>query len=102
MQPDAFLFKTTKEALDETIPLQRMWRNELLTQRVMAASGAKAPALKNQSVIAANYRCRTLRMHSSEACQTGLFERPLGFLGTTAEREFIAGQFPIVTVDNRS
>ena len=57
VQPDALLFKTTKEALDEAILLGRIGRNELLAQPVIAASGAKAPALEDESVVSANYRC---------------------------------------------
>jgi hypothetical protein len=56
MQPDALLFKTTKEALDEAILLRRVRCNEFLAQTVIAASGAKAPALEDESVVAANYR----------------------------------------------
>ena len=87
MQPDTLLFKTTKEALDETILLRRIRRNELLAQPVIAASGAKAPALKDESVIATNYRRWTLRAQRAEACEAGLFERQLGFSGATTQGE---------------
>jgi len=56
MQPDALLLETPKEALDEAILLWRVRYNELLTQTVIAARGAKAPALEDESVVAANYR----------------------------------------------
>ena len=56
MQPDTLLFETTKEALDETILLGRIRRNELLAQTIIAAGGTKAPALKDESIIAPNYR----------------------------------------------
>ena len=56
MQPDALFLETTKEALDEAILLWRIGRNELLAQPVIAAGGAKAPALEDEAVIAANYR----------------------------------------------
>ena len=56
MQPDALLLETPKEALDEAILLWRLRCNELLTQTVIATRGAKAPALEDESVVAANYR----------------------------------------------
>src|SRR5271167_2367208 len=102
VQPDTLLLETAKEALDEAILLGRIGRNELLAQPVIATGGAKAPALEDKSIVTAYYRCRTFRAHSAEARQASLLERPLGFLGTTAQREFIAGHLPIVTVDNRS
>src|ERR1700728_44443 len=101
VQPNALLFETSKEALDETILLGRIGRNELLAQPVIAAGGAKAPALEDESIVAAYYRCRTFRAESAEARQTGLLERPLGFPGATAQREFIAGHFPVVAINNR-
>src|ERR1700728_3499982 len=101
VQPNALLFETSKEALDETILLGRIGRNELLAQPVIATGGAKAPALEDKSIVTAYYRCRTFRAHSAEARQASLLERPLGFPGTTAQREFIAGHFPVVTINNR-
>ena len=56
MEPDALLLETTKEALDEAILLWCIGCNELLTQPVIAASGAKAPALEDEPVVAPNYR----------------------------------------------
>jgi hypothetical protein len=47
VQPDALLFKTTKEALDEAVLLGRIGCDEFLAQPVIAASGAKAPALED-------------------------------------------------------
>src|ERR1700722_3457970 len=61
MQPDALLLETPKEALDEAVLLWRVGCNELLTQPVIAASGAKAPALEDESIVTAYYRCRTFR-----------------------------------------
>src|SRR5580693_2167039 len=101
VQPDALLFKATKEALDETILLRRIGRNEFLTEPVIAAGGAKAPALEDESIVTTYYRCRTFRSQRAEACQAGLFERPLGFPGATTQGEFVAGHFPVMTVDNR-
>src|SRR5580698_5472513 len=77
VQPDALLLETTKEALDEAVLLWRVWRNELLTQPVIAAGGAKAPTLEDESIVTAYYRCRTFRAQSAEARETGLLERPL-------------------------
>ena len=57
VQPDTLLLETTEEALDETILVGCIGRNELLAQPVIAAGGAKAPTLKDESVVAANYRC---------------------------------------------
>ena len=56
VQPHALFLETSKEALDEAILLGRIGRNELLAQPVIAAGGAKAPALEDEAVIAANYR----------------------------------------------
>ena len=56
VQPDTFFFETTEEALDEPVLLRRVGSDELLTKPVIAASGAKAPALEDESVIASNYR----------------------------------------------
>jgi hypothetical protein len=51
MQPDTLLFETTKEPLNEAVLLGRTGCNELLTQTVIAASDAKAPALENESIV---------------------------------------------------
>jgi hypothetical protein len=56
LEPDAILLETPKEALDEAILLGRIGCNEFLVQRVIGASGAKAPALEDDAVIAANCR----------------------------------------------
>src|ERR1700733_13159442 len=72
MQPDALFLETTKEALDEAVLLWRVGCNELLTQPVIAASGAKAPALEDESIVTAYYRSRTFRAHSAEARQASL------------------------------
>ena len=99
--PDALLFETAKEAFDEAVLLGGIGRNELLAQPVIAAGGAKAPALEDESIIAAHHRGRTVGAQRAEARQAGLLERPLGFLGATAQGELIAGHFAIVTIDNR-
>jgi hypothetical protein len=51
VQPDALLFETSKEALDEAVLLGRIGRNELLAQPVIAAGSAKAPALEDEAVV---------------------------------------------------
>ena len=51
MQPDALFLETTKEALDEAVLLWRIGCNELLAQPVIAASGAKTPALEDESIV---------------------------------------------------
>lgn len=43
---------------------------------------------------------RALGPQRSEPFETGLLERALGFLRTPAQREFVARDFPIMTVDN--
>src|SRR5271157_748790 len=65
--PDALLFEAAKEALDEPILLRRIGRDELLAQAIVAAGGAKAPALKDQPIVAAHHRGR-LR---DAACRSG-------------------------------
>src|ERR1700728_1339273 len=93
IQPDAFLFEATEETFEEAIFFGGIGRNELLAQPVIAAGGAKAPTLEDESIVTAYYRCRTFRAESAEARQTGLLERPLGFPGATPQREFIANHF---------
>src|SRR5580704_1122675 len=80
VQPDALLFKATKEALDETILLRRIGRNEFLTEPVIAAGGAKAPALEDESIVTTYYRCRTFRSkrarQASSSARSASLARP--------------------------
>jgi hypothetical protein len=99
--PNTLLFKAAKEALDHAILLGRIGRDELLAQAIIAARGAKAPALKDQTIIAAHHRGRTIRTQGTEACQAGLLERPLGFLSATAQCELKAHDLAVVTVNHR-
>src|SRR5580693_10672157 len=80
VQQDALFFETTKEALDETVLLGRMGRDELLTQPLITAGGTKAPTLKDQPIIAAQHRHGTFRTNVPEEHQAGLLEGVLGFL----------------------
>src|SRR5271156_5994905 len=66
MLPDAFFFEAAKEALDEAVLFGHVGRDELLRQTVIAAGGAKTPALKNQSIVAAYHRRRTLRTQGAK------------------------------------
>ena len=54
--PDTLLFEATKEAFDEAVLFGRVGCDELLAQTVIAAGGAKTPALKDESVVASDYR----------------------------------------------
>ena len=55
--PHAFFLETTKEALDETVLLGCIGRDEFLAQAVIAAGGTKTPTLKDEAIVAPNYRC---------------------------------------------
>jgi hypothetical protein len=56
MLPDALFFEAAKEAFDEAVLFGSVGRDELLVKTVIAAGGAKTPALKDESVIASDYR----------------------------------------------
>src|SRR5271157_921400 len=65
--PNAFLFEAAKEALDDPVLLRSIGRDELLAQAVVAAGGAKAPALEDQPIVAANHRGSAVRTQGTEA-----------------------------------
>jgi hypothetical protein len=48
--PDTFLLEAAEKPLDDSILLRRIGSDELLAQPVVAAWGAKAPALKDQTL----------------------------------------------------
>ena len=54
MLPDTLLFEATKEAFDEAVLFGSIRRDELLAQAVIAASGVKTPALKDEAIL---FRC---------------------------------------------
>src|SRR5271165_440277 len=102
MLPDTLLFETAEEAFDETVLFRGVGGDELLTQAVIAASGTKTPALKDQAIVATHHWGGTFRTQSAETSQAGLLEGTLGFLGTATQRELITSHFAVVAIDNRS
>ena len=82
---DALFFEAAKEAFDESVLFGRVGCDELLAQTVIAAGGAKPPALKDEAVIRAHYWRRAGRAQRPKARQAGLFERAFGFLGAAAK-----------------
>jgi hypothetical protein len=99
MLPDALFFETAKKAFDEAVLLGCIRRNEFLAQTIIAAGGAKTPALKNQSIVAAHHRRLTLRTQGAEARQPGFLECAFGFLGAAAQGEFKTGHLAIVAIN---
>ena len=93
--------KLRKKTLDDTVLLRRIGSNEFLAQPIVTAGSAKAPALENQAVITTHHRGRTIGTQGAKPRQAGFLERPLGFLGTTAQGELKARDLAIVTVNNR-
>ncbi len=85
LDPDALLLEAAEEALDQAVLLRRVWRDEFLLQSVVAAGGAEAAALEDQSVIAANDRRRSRGAQRSEAGDARLLERSLCFLRATSK-----------------
>ena len=51
MLPGALFLEAAKEAFDEALLFGSVGRDELMAQAVIAAGGAKTPALKNQSIV---------------------------------------------------
>src|SRR5262249_10744896 len=101
LDPDALLLQTSEEALDHAILLGRVGLDELLTEPVVAAGGAETSALKDESVVAAHNWSRSIWPQRSEALDAGTFECSLGFLRPRAQRELVANDLAIVTVDHR-
>ena len=102
MLPDALFFEAAEKAYDEAVLFGGVGCDEFLAEAVIAAGSAKTPALKNQSIIRAHHRRRTMRAQGAEARQAGLFEGAFGFLGAAAQGEFKAVYFAVVTIDNCS
>src|SRR5271157_3012030 len=98
--PNAFLFEAAKEALDDPVLLRSIGRDELLAQAVVAAGGAKAPALEDQPIVAANHRGSAVRTQGTEAADTGLLERALGLLGAPPQRKLVTRNFTIMTINH--
>src|SRR5208282_2238473 len=88
--PDALLLETAKEAFDNSILFGSVRRDELLAEPVVAAGGAKAPALKDQAIVAAHHRRQTGGTRCTEPCEAGLLECPLSFLGAAGQGELKA------------
>ena len=84
--PDVLLLETAKEAFDNSILFGSVRRDELRAEPVVSAGGAKAPALKDQAIVAAHQR-QTSRTQRTEPCEAGLLECPLGFLGAAEQGE---------------
>src|SRR6516162_1986616 len=101
MLPDTLLFKAAKETLDDTVLLRRIRSNEFLAQPIVTTGGTKASALENQAIITTHHRGRAIGTQRTEPRQAGLLERPLGFLGTTAQSELKARDLAVVTINNR-
>ena len=56
MLPDTFFFETAKEPLDQDVLFRRIGRDEFLPYLIVPPGLPKAPALKDQSIIAAEDR----------------------------------------------
>jgi hypothetical protein len=79
VQPEALLFKTTKEALDEPVLLRGVGSAEVLTEPAIAAGSAKAPALEDESIVT-TCRDHTDRFNVGEAFAPGSVKGPLAGL----------------------
>jgi hypothetical protein len=97
--PNTLLFQAAKEAFDNAVLFRGIRSDKLRAQLVIAAGGAKPPALENQPVITSHHRGRTVRPQRTEARQAGFLERVLGFLGATAQRELETGD-AVMAIDD--
>ena len=100
MLPNALLFQTAEESLDNPVLLGGIGGLELLGQPVVATSRPKPPALEDQPVVAAHHRGFAGGPQSSKASDAGLLDGSFGLLRSTPQSELLAHQFPIVTVDH--
>jgi len=89
MLPDALLFETPKEPLDDPVLFRRIRRDEFLLQAVVPTGLPESATLENQAVVAAQDR-GTDGAERPEALEAGRFDRALGLLRPTAQRELVA------------
>ena len=82
--PYTFLFETPKKAFNETILFRRIRRDQFLLESIVSTRLGKPPTLKDQTIIAAEYRGRSPRTQGTKANETGRFNRSFGFLGSPA------------------
>lgn len=100
MLPDTLFFKTAKGPFDDSVLLRRIRRDTFLLQPIVPTSLPKAPALKNQAIVAAEDQ-RAPWTQGSKSLQTRRFNGSFCLLGSAPYRKLIPHHFPIMTVDQR-
>jgi hypothetical protein len=98
--PDALLLQAAEEALDDSVLLRRVRRDELLAEPLVAACRPEAPALEDQPVVGADDRRRAVRPQRAEAIDARLLERTLGFFGAAPAGELVTDDLAIMAVDH--
>jgi hypothetical protein len=98
--PDALLFETAEESLDDPVLLWGIGGDELLGKSVVAQSFPESSALEHKAVVTAYDRHLTVRSQSAEAGKTGFLQSPFCFLGSSPKRELVSDDLPVMAVDD--
>jgi hypothetical protein len=98
-QPHAFFFQAPEKPLDHAVLFRRIRRNEFLRQAVIPAEIPESFTLKHKSVIASDYGFVLLAPGGSKPVDTGIFQSPFSFIGTSSESELKTDTASVMTVD---
>lgn len=99
--PHALLFETAKEAFNQATLLGRIRRDRFLLESIVSAGLAEPSTLKDQAVITTKDWGRSTWSECAKASPTGALNGPFRFLRPSSQRQFIANNFPIMTINHR-
>jgi hypothetical protein len=100
MEPGTLLFQAAEEALDQAVLLRGVRGDELLCQAVIAAGATEPAALKDEAVIAPEYRGGALGAEGPEAEDAGILQGALGLPGSPPEGQLVADDGAVVAVND--
>ncbi len=97
--PDTLLFQAPKQSFDHLVLLQRVGRDELLLQSIVATGLPEPPTLEDQAIVTTENGCPD-RTERPEPLETGDFHHPFRPLGSTPEGEFVADEFAVMSINH--
>jgi hypothetical protein len=97
---DALFFETPKEPFNDPVLFRRIGRDECLLQPMIPTRLSELTTLEDQAIVAPEDRGAD-GSQCAEPCETGRFHRPLCLLGPTPKGQFVADEFPIMTINHR-